>query len=239
MVAGQLAADPARRNGETVMTKTQLMRKLKAAGTAQTRKILGRHGVQGDLYGVPHSEFAKLKRTVRVDHDLAEELWATGNFDARYLATMIADPASMTSQRLNAWVKDLDCYPITDGFAALAVQSRAAESCMKRWTVAKGEWVGQAGWWLLSNFARNDDRYPDSYFVEYLKAIESRIHGSKNRVRHSMNGVLISIGIRNARLRKKALDAARRIGKVDVDHGKTACKTPEAVAAIQKEWRKR
>ncbi len=221
------------------MTKTQLMRKLKAAGSAQTRKILGRHGVQGELYGAPHAELAKLKRTIKVDHDLAEELWATGNFDARYLATMIADPASMTSKRLNAWARDLDCYPITDGFAALAVQSPAAESCMKRWTVAKGEWVGQAGWWLLSNFARNDNRYSDSYMEEYLEAIESRIHSSKNRVKHSMNGALISIGIRNARLRKKALDAARRIGKVDVDHGKTGCKTPDAVAAIQKGLRKK
>ncbi len=221
------------------MTKAQVMRKLKAAGCAQTRKIERRHGVQGDLYGVPYGELAKLKRTIKVDHDLAEELWATGNFDARYLATMIADPASMTSKRLNAWGKDLDCYAITDGFAALAVQSPAAESCMKRWTMAKGEWVGQAGWWLLSNFAKNDDRYSDSYMEEYLQIIESRIHSSKNRVKHSMNGALISIGIRNARLRKKALDAAGRIGKVQVDHGKTACKTPGAVAAIQKGWRKR
>ena len=221
------------------MTKTQVMRRLKTVGSAQTRKIFGHHGVQGDFYGAPHGELVKLKRTIQVDHDLAEELWATGIFDARYLATMIADPASMTSKRLNAWVRDLDCYAITDGFAALAVQSRSAESCMKRWTAAKGEWVGQAGWWLLSNFARNDDRFPDSYFEEYVKAIESRIHGSKNRVRHSMNGALISIGLRNPRLRKKALDAARRIGRVDVDHRKTSCKTPEAVAAIQKGWRKR
>jgi len=221
------------------MTKTQIMQRLEASGSDQTRKIFARHGVQSDFYGASHGELVKLKRAIKVDHALAEELWATGIFDARYLATMIADPAAMTSKRLNAWVRDLDCYPLTDGFAALAVQCRAAGSCMKRWTVAKGEWVGQAGWWLLSNFARNADRYPDSFFEEYLDAIESRIHGSKNRVRHSMNGALISIGIRNPQLRQKALAAARRIGKVEVDHGKTSCKTPEAVAAIQKEWRKR
>ena len=88
-------------------------------------------------------------------------------------------------------------------------------------------------------FARNDERYSDSYMEEYLEAIESRIHSSKNRVKHSMNGALISIGLRSARLRKKALDAARRIGKVDVDHGETGCKTPDAVAAIQKGWQKK
>ena len=221
------------------MTKTNLILKLKALGSAQTRKILRRGGVRGDIYGVPYREFTKLKRTIGVDHCLAEELWATGNFDARYLARMVADPALMTSKRLNEWVKGLDCYPLTDAFAALAVQSRAAQSCMKRWTVADGEWSGQAGWWLLSNFARNDDKYADSFFEKYVNAIESRIHASKNRVRYSMNGALISIGVRNARLREKALGAARRIGQVDVDHGERGCETPDAVTAIQKGWRKK
>ena len=49
-----------------------------------------------------------------------------------------------------------------------------------------------------------------------------------------MNGALISIGMRNPGLEKKAVAAARRIGKVEVDHGETSCKTPDAVAYIRK-----
>ncbi len=49
-----------------------------------------------------------------------------------------------------------------------------------------------------------------------------------------MNNALISIGIRNPMLQKKATAAAKRIGLVDVDHGKTGCKTPEAVSYIKK-----
>jgi hypothetical protein len=45
---------------------------------------------------------------------------------------------------------------------------------------------------------------------------------------------LIAIGIRNSALEKKALAAARQIGKVAVDHGETGCKTPDATAYIQK-----
>jgi hypothetical protein len=30
--------------------------------------------------------------------------------------------------------------------------------------------------------------------------------------------------------------AAKRIGTVDVDHGDTACKTPDAAATIDKTW---
>jgi len=35
-------------------------------------------------------------------------------------------------------------------------------------------------------------------------------------------------------LKKEAIAAAGRIGKVEVDHGKTSCKTPDAAAYIKK-----
>jgi len=43
-------------------------------------------------------------------------------------------------------------------------------------------------------------------------------------------------GCRNAALRQAATAAAERIGEVEMDHGDTACKTPDAAAAIAKAW---
>jgi hypothetical protein len=51
-------------------------------------------------------------------------------------------------------------------------------------------------------------------------------------VRYEMNGALITIGLRNERMEKKAMEVARKIGKVIVDHGNTDCKTPDAVEYI-------
>ena len=51
-----------------------------------------------------------------------------------------------------------------------------------------------------------------------------------------MNQALISLGCRSAALRKAVTAAAKRIGPVEVDHGDTACKTPDAVAYISKTW---
>ncbi len=51
-----------------------------------------------------------------------------------------------------------------------------------------------------------------------------------------MNMAVILIGCRNAALRKAATAAAKRIGKVVVDHGDTACKTPDAAQYIDKTW---
>jgi hypothetical protein len=49
-----------------------------------------------------------------------------------------------------------------------------------------------------------------------------------------MNGALISIGVHKPALRKKAIQVAKRIGKVEIDHGETNCKTPDALSSIEK-----
>ena len=67
-----------------------------------------------------------------------------------------------------------------------------------------------------------------------LGTIEAKIHKAKNRTRYSMNSALIGIGAYNAKLRKRALQVAKNIGTVEVDHGETGCKTPDAAAYIAK-----
>jgi hypothetical protein len=52
--------------------------------------------------------------------------------------------------------------------------------------------------------------------------------------RHSMNQAVIAIGIYKPSLRDDAIATAERIGKVEVDHGETSCKTPDAVTYINK-----
>jgi hypothetical protein len=51
-----------------------------------------------------------------------------------------------------------------------------------------------------------------------------------------MNNAVIAIGGRNPALAAAATAAAGRIGRVEVDHGETGCKTPEAAAYIERIW---
>ena len=71
------------------MTLTQTLQQLKAAGTAQTRKTYARHGVGPNMFGVSYATLGKLTRAIQRDHALALGLWASGNHDARVLATMV------------------------------------------------------------------------------------------------------------------------------------------------------
>jgi len=96
------------------------------------------------------------------------------------------------------------------------------------------EWTGAAGWNILGYLMRDGSGLEDSELEKMLGDIEARIHTSKNRVKYAMNNALIGIAAFSAKLEKQALAAAERIGKVDVDHGETGCKTPDAVAYIKK-----
>jgi hypothetical protein len=52
-----------------------------------------------------------------------------------------------------------------------------------------------------------------------------------------MNGFVISCGTYVAPLAEKAIEAGRKIGKVEVDMGDTACEVPDAESYIMKSRR--
>ncbi len=216
------------------MTKTEAMKELRTNGRAETRKTYRRHGVRGEMFGVSYAVLGKMKKKIKTDQSLAEQLWATSNLDARVLATMIADPATIRISTLHAWAKNLDNRGLAGALSNVAADAPSAKKLMQKWTVAKDEMIGCAGWHTLASMARQDNGLSNVFFDKYLETIESKIHTSKNWVKYAMNNALINIGVRNPALEKKAIAAAQRIGKVEVDHGETNCKTPDAAAYIKK-----
>jgi 3-methyladenine DNA glycosylase AlkD len=216
------------------MTKTEVMKELRVNGTAQNRKVYRRHGIRGELFGVSYAALGKLQKRIKTDQSLAEQLWATGNHDARVLATMIADRSKIGVRTLNAWARDVDNRGLAGALSNVAAEAKSAKARMEKWTVSKHEMIACTGWHTLASIARQDNGLPDAYFAKYLETIESKIHTSKNWVKHAMNNALISIGVRNPALQKKAIAAAKRIGRVEIDHGETGCKTPDAAAYIKK-----
>lgn len=207
---------------------------LKSLGTEQNRKIYRRHGAGEDVYGVSFAHLKDLKKKIKTDHGLAVALWESGNHDARMLAGMIADPKRLDPKTLDAWAAGLRNYVEMNALGDVASRAPHARETMTRWLASDDEWTASAGWRILAHEAMNGDNLPDEYFERFLTTIERDLPESQNRVRHEMNNALIAIGIRNPALQEKAEAAAKRIGKVEVDHGETGCKTPEAIGYIRK-----
>lgn len=215
-------------------TLTDLMTELEALGTAQNRTIYARRGVTPPQFGVSLAHLDKLKKRLTHDHALAQQLWATGNHDARMLALRIADPAALTADLLDQWAADLTNYVLSDALSACVAQTPLLREKAEAWSARSDEWHGATGWNLVASLAMQKNDLPDRYFIEYLDRIQRDLRDAKNRVRHSMNLALIGTGVRNDALYASACAVAAAIGKVIVDHGQTGCKTPAAIAYMDK-----
>jgi 3-methyladenine DNA glycosylase AlkD len=234
-----VAARPAKASkpAKARMTLTETMRELEKAGSAQTRKTYLRHGATEPMFGVSFATLKTLSKRIGVDHELAVALWETGNFDARNLAVKIIDPAVVKSADLDRWVRETSPARMCSGYVAmLAAEGENGKAKAAEWLAAKDDQARASGWIVVAQLAQRDESIPDSWFEKHLATIERTIDSASNRERENMNQVVIAVGGRNAGLRKAALAAAKRIGVVEVDHGDTDCKTPDATEYIEKSW---
>ena len=216
------------------MNAKEILATLKKLGKPQTAAIYKRHGSGDNVFGVLTSEIAKLQKKIKVDHALAMELWKTGNADARVLALQVADPEKLTRADADGLVKDgpvrfIGCY-----LSGLLARSPIAEKTMRAWMNSPDECPREMGYGIIGVRMKDDPgSISDADAEKVLATIEKEIHRSPNWARYAMNGALISIGVHKPALRKKAIETAKRIGQVEVDHGETSCKTPDAVLYIE------
>ncbi len=218
------------------MSFQEVMTALEKAGSAQTKKTYLRHGAVEPMFGVSFATLKVLYKKIKIDQELAEALWDTGNFDALNLAVKIADPAGISSKELDRWAATPTARMCGGYVAHLAAESPHGRVKADKWLKAKDAPTQFAAWSLVCAMALIDEATEDAWFADRLAQIEKSIHTAPNVQKYAMNSAMIAIGNRNSSLRKAAVAAAKRLGTIEVDHGDTDCKTPSAAESIEKAW---
>lgn len=222
------------------MTLDDIMKLLESKGSEQTRKTFRRHGAPESMFGVKVGDLKPIAKQIKGNQALAMQLYATGNSDAMYLAGLVADGAEMKRAELDRWAKGATWHMIS-GCTVPWVASEhpdAIEIAMK-WIDSPKEKITIAGWATLSAVVsvRKDDDLPIKQLDALLVRVVQAIHTSPNRVRYTMNNFVICCGTYVAPLAAKAMAAAKKMGRVDVDLGETDCQVPDAAACIVKSHR--
>lgn len=218
------------------MSFAQVMAALEKAGTEQARKTYARHGVTIPMFGVSFAVLKTMVKQIGVDHELARQLWDSGNHDARTLAVKIADPAKVTPGELDRWAREHRLRSCGGYVPALASEGPLGSAKAREWLASKDEALRVAGWTLAGYLTHANESESDEWFLELIHRIEKTIHQSANDERYAMNSALIAFGGRSKALRQAATIAAEKIGVVEVDHGDTSCETPQALQHIEKMW---
>ncbi len=224
-------------------TLNDIMSSLKKAGSVQTQNIYAKHGAPNGMFGVKVADMKKIAKTIKGDHEMGLKLFATGNPDAMYLASMVADGSRMKKSELNKWARDACWYMVSEyAVPEVAVAHRDAVGLANKWIAAKKEHIASCGWATYAKLLGSKTAAQELNIDEiskHIDDIESKIHDCPNRVRYTMNGFVIAAGGYLPKLTKKATAAARRIGKVHVEMGETSCKVPFAPDYIAKMHRRK
>ncbi len=219
------------------MTANEIVEELRTLGSESIKKVLRNHGVQEPFFGVKIGDMKKIQKRIKKDYQLALDLYDTGNYDAMYLAGLVADDAKMTKKDLNHWVKTANGGALASATVPwVAAGSDHGYEIALEWIESKNENVAVAGWTTLSSLVamKADDDLDLPGLERLLKRVQKTIHGEPDSVRSAMNGFVIALGTYVKELSDLAVQAATKIGEVSVDMGNTDCKVPNAVEYIDK-----
>jgi len=220
-----------------MMTFEEVMRNLESLATEQTKRVYQAHGVREPHWGVPTTAMRSMAKKIKRNQSLAEQLYATENYDAMYFAGMIADPKVMTETDFDRWLDAAYFYMLSDYVVAVSLaETQFAQAVADRWIKSGKELCMSAGWacyeWLLGS--RPDNEFDPEKIKTMLTIVTDTIHESPNRTRFSMNNFVVAVGVSFLPLHHQALEAAQKIGKVEVYTNKGACSVPIAAQAILK-----
>jgi 3-methyladenine DNA glycosylase AlkD len=201
------------------LTAKEIMAELRSKGSDSIKKILLKHGVQEPLFGVKVEHLKAIQKKIKKDYQLAKDLYDTGNADAMYLAGLIADDKKMTMADLQSWVKQAVSLNISEYTVPwVAAEGLYGYELALQWIDNPKEYIAAAGWSTLGSLValKDDSELKMAELKSLLSRVVKDIHGVNNRVRHTMNGFIIAVGIYVPELSDQALIAAKKIGPVKV-----------------------
>ena len=146
-------------------TLADVLRILEKAGSEKACTTYARHGAKGPMFGVLFGDLFKLMKEIDVDHELARQLWATGNVDARNLAMKIADPQAMTPEELDRWAVENPMRMCGLYIATLAAEGPHARAKLRQWLGSSDERLRAMGWTLLGRLSDLDESCPEEDFL--------------------------------------------------------------------------
>jgi hypothetical protein len=218
------------------LTAKSVLAELEKLGSASYKRTMQVHGAQEPVHGVKISDLKLIqKRAGGTNHELALELWDSGVYDAMYLAALMADDARMGPKELQRWVDAATSPALAEySVAWVAAGSPKGWDVALKWIDSRKPHVAAAGWNTLSGIValRPDDELDFATLRRLLARVEAEIDAAPDRVRYVMNGFVIAVGGAVRPLTAEALALGKRLGKVEVDMGGTACKVPGIVDYI-------
>ena len=218
------------------MNLHDVMAELESLGNERTKKQYMSRGAREPLFGVATGAMKPMFKKIKFNQPLAEELYATDNYDAMYFAGMIAEPSAMTEADFGRWMQGAYFFMLSDYVVAVTLaESDLAMGVADRWIKSGVELYVSAGYacyqWLLG-------WRPDSYFErDNIRALlDESVAGIESQtahVRKVIGDFVAAVGVSYMPLHEEAVTAAECLNKYRAENVGT-CAPFSASVVIQK-----
>jgi 3-methyladenine DNA glycosylase AlkD len=195
---------------ETTFAKTtvaDVMAELAALEDPKARAVNERHG---DDHGVNLGKLRAVAKRLKTQHELARQLWETGDTVARLLALLICRPKAFDRFELDSMLREARIPKVHDWLVNYVVKKNPhAEELRVAWFADPDPVVASAGWALTSQRVVMKPEGLD--LAGLLDVIEAEMRDAPERLQWAMNHGLAQIGIEHAEHRARALDIGERL----------------------------
>jgi 3-methyladenine DNA glycosylase AlkD len=183
------------------------MAELAALEDPRAREVNERHG---DDHGVNLTKLRGLAKQLKVQPDLARQLWETGDTAARLLALLICRPKAFERDELDVMLRQARTPKVQDWLVNYVVKkSPHAEELRRAWFADPDPVVASAGWALTTERVAKKPAGLD--LAGLLDVIEAGMKDAPDRLQWAMNHCLAQIGIEHAGHRARAIDIGERL----------------------------
>lgn len=193
------------------MTIKEILGRLKSLGDNARRAHNTKAGAPDNQFGVKLGDIRVMAKKIKTNHELALDLWDTGNVEAQLLATLIIMPMALSADELDTLTRSTTCTQVAEWMNTYVVAHHPEKEALReKWMKAKDRWAARAGWHLTASRVNKGEEGLD--LSGLLDRIEKEMPKALPEVQWTMNNTLGAIGIFDAKLRKRAIAIGEKIG---------------------------
>jgi 3-methyladenine DNA glycosylase AlkD len=193
------------------MRLSEALDRLEALGTDKMRAQNAKRGVAGDQYGVKLGDIRTVAKEIKADHGLALELWDSGHFEARLLATLVMKPKQLSAGELGRMVRSNTLAQVADWLGSYVIKVHPEkEKLRQQWMQSDHPMAARAGWSLTAERIGKSAGGLD--LPALLDRLENEMPDAAPETQWTMNTALASIGINHPAHRARALAIGEALG---------------------------
>jgi 3-methyladenine DNA glycosylase AlkD len=209
-------------------TVAEVMAELAALEDPRAREVNEKHG---DDHGVNLSKLRAVAKRLKIQPELARQLWATGDTAARLLAILICRPKTFEHDELDRMLREAFRPKVQDWLVNYVVKKNPhAEELRLVWSADPDPVVASAGWALTTERVAKKPEGLD--LPGLLDVIEAEMRDAPERLQWAMNHCLAQIGIEHPGQRDRALGIGERLQVLKDYPTPPGCTSPFAPAWI-------